>query len=87
MITAKQQQVLGYITHYVMEHQRAPLIREIQEGCQIRSYKSAIDRLSALERKGLIKRLSNKHRGIRLLQQPTAGSLAVEAVPALQEVR
>ena len=56
---------MDYILRYLAEHRRSPLIREIQLGCQIVSYKSAIDRLSALEHKGFIKRTPNKHRGIR----------------------
>ena len=71
-LTGKQQTVLGFIQRYFAEHRISPLIREIQTGCQITSYKSAIDRLNALERKGFIKRASNKHRGIRLVRRPVA---------------
>ena len=58
-----------YIQVYLAEHHKSPLIREIQSACQITSYKSAIDRLSALEHKGFIKRTPNKHRGIRLVRR------------------
>ena len=58
--------LLEFVQRYFGEHSLSPLIREIQLGCQIASYKSAIDRLNALERKGWIKRLPNKHRGIKL---------------------
>ena len=68
-LTQKQQTVFGFIQRYIAEHQQSPLIREVQEGCQIASYKSAIDRLNALERKGYIKRAPNKHRGITLVQR------------------
>ena len=79
-LTQKQQTVLGFIQRYFTEHRLSPLIREIQTGCQITSYKSAIDRLNALERKGFIKRASNKHRGIRLvrrlpLEEPAAATV------------
>jgi len=73
-LTKKQQVVLEFLRQYFLQHRRSPLIREIQIGCQIVSYKSVLDRLNALERKSLIKRLPNKHRGIRLSrqsQQPT----------------
>ncbi|MBI4342975.1 MAG: hypothetical protein HY599_06375 [Candidatus Omnitrophica bacterium] len=73
-LTQKQQVVLEFIQRFFTEHRKSPLIREIQTGCQIASYKSAIDRLNALERKGFIRRASNKHRGIRLVRR-----LAVEA--------
>lgn len=65
-LTQKQQTVLEFIRRYVAECGRAPLIREVQRGCDISSYKSVIDRLNALERKGWIDRTPNKHRGIRL---------------------
>ncbi|MBI3010209.1 MAG: hypothetical protein HYY57_04420 [Candidatus Omnitrophica bacterium] len=68
-LTHRQLAVYEFIQSYIGEHRQSPLIREIQTGCQIVSYKSAIDRLNALERKGLIKRLPNKHRGITVLKQ------------------
>jgi len=60
---------LDYIQRYIAERRRAPLIREIQTGCQINSYKSTVDRLNALERKGYIRRKPNQHRGIRIVRK------------------
>lgn len=82
-LTQKQSAVLEFIRSYFNEHRRSPLIREIQAGCQIVSYKSAIDRLNALEHKKLIRRVLNKHRGIRLVHQAVA-QLAPE-IPKLAE--
>ena len=65
-LTSKQQAVFEFVQRYFAEHGRSPLIREIQLGCQIASYKSVVDRLNALERKRFIKRAPNKHRGIRV---------------------
>ena len=65
-LTHKQQAVYDFIQGYFDAYHRSPLIREIQLGCHITSYKSAIDRLNTLERKGYIRRLQNKHRGIKL---------------------
>lgn len=73
-LTIKQAAVFEFIQRYVNEHQRSPLIREVQAGCQIASYKSALDRLNAIERKGLIKRIPNKHRGIKVLRRAAAVS-------------
>ena len=74
-LTSKQQIVLEFVERFVIEQRQAPLIREIQAGCRIISYKSTIDRLNALERKGFLKRAPNKHRGIRLMRrQPAAAS-------------
>ena len=68
-LTYKQQTVFEFIQRYLAEHRMSPLIREIQYGCQIASYKSALDRLNALERKGFIRRAPNKHRGIKLARR------------------
>ena len=65
-LTAKQAQVYAFLQEYIARHAHAPYIREVQEGCGIASYKSALDRLVALERKGWIDRAPNRHRGIHL---------------------
>ena len=80
-LTKTQQVVLLFIQHYITEHHCSPFIREIQLGCQITSYKSAIDRLNALERKGFIRRAPNKHRGIRIAQKALA-SVPEEGAPS-----
>ena len=82
-LTQKQQTVFEFIRHYVTEHRQSPLIREIQAGCQIASYKSALDRLNALEHKGVIRRIPNKHRGIRLVRRILERSLQLEQ-PSMQ---
>jgi len=61
--------VFDFVQRYFVEHRKSPFIREIQLACQIASYKSALDRLNALERKGFIRRAPNKHRGIKLLKK------------------
>ena len=68
-LTTNQQVVMEYLQRYIEEHRRGPLIREIQAACGIVSYKSVLDRLTALERKGLIHRRLNKHRGIRIVRR------------------
>jgi len=64
MLTKKQDKVYGFIREYMEKNNCSPYIREIQEGCGIMSYKGAIDKLLALERKGYIQRKLNKHRSI-----------------------
>lgn len=71
-LTTKQQAMLEFVQRYMDEQRRAPLIREIQAGCGIASYKSTIDRLNALERKRFIARSPHKHRGLRLLPSAPA---------------
>ena len=81
-LTGKQQVVLEFIQRYVAEHHRAPYIREIQSGCGIASYKSTVDRVNALERKGYLKRRPNKHRGIRLSRHTPEAAMRPEPVLA-----
>ena len=76
--------VFDYILRYMAEHRRAPLIREVQLGCQIVSYKSAVDRLNALEHKKFIKRTPNKHRGIRIARRAIEPQLV--SAPSLESV-
>ena len=78
--------MLEFIERYFGQHRQSPLIREIQVDCQIASYKSAIDRLNALERKGLIKRVPNKHRGIKVLRRAVAAQAVTESPSAPQPI-
>ena len=87
-LTPKQQTVLEYLQRYIAEHRRSPFLREIQEACRITSYKSVIDRLNALERKGFIKRIPNKHRAIHLHRKACArlqAELAASSAPAVSQ--
>lgn len=65
-LTPKQAGVFNYIRSYIESNNKAPYIREIQEGCGIVSYKAAVDKLLVLEKKGFIRRELNKHRGIKI---------------------
>ena len=67
--TRKQKEVLDYIKGYMEANNRSPLIREIQEGCNFSSYRSAFDKLISLEKKGFISRTLNKHRSIVLQER------------------
>lgn len=66
-LTKKQRGVLDFIKRYMQERKQSPYIREIQDACGIVSYKSAVDKLLALEKKGYIKRTLNKHRSIEII--------------------
>lgn len=67
VLTKKQKDVYDYIKSYIEKNSVSPYIREIQEGCRIQCYKSAVDKLLALEKKGYIRRSLNKHRSIAIL--------------------
>lgn len=66
-LTKKQKAVYDFIKSYIEANNKAPYIREIQDACNIVSYKSAVDKLLALEKKGYIQRALNKHRSIKIV--------------------
>lgn len=66
LLTKKQHEVYSFIKDFMKRNEHSPYIREIQAGCGISSYKGAVDKLLALERKGYIQRKLNKHRSIVL---------------------
>lgn len=66
LLTIRQKKVFEFVKGYIETNKKAPYIREIQDGCGSISYKAAVDKLLALERKGYIRRIPNKHRGIEL---------------------
>lgn len=66
-LTKKQKAVYDFIKRYMEANNIAPYIREIQNACGIVSYKSAVDKLLALEKKGYIQRALNKHRSIKVV--------------------
>ena len=65
-LTIRQKRVYEFVKTYIQLNKRSPYIREIQDGCGRISYKTAVDKLLALEKKGYIRRLPNKHRGIEI---------------------
>lgn len=66
-LTSKQKKIYDFIATFIASQKKAPYIREIQEACQINSYKSVVDKLLSIEKKGYIKRRLNKHRSIKLV--------------------
>jgi len=67
-ITDRQQAIYGYIKDFILSHKFPPTIREIGEKFGIKSTNGVRDALNALEKKGLIKKFSNRARGIELRQ-------------------
>lgn len=66
MLTPKQYRILRFIYNYNESNKETPLIREIGEQFQMRSPASVYRNLLALEREGLITKVPNVARGIRL---------------------
>lgn len=69
-LTARQEQVLGFIAETIRERGFPPTIREIGSALSIRSTNGVNDHLKALERKGYIERSGAKSRAILVTALP-----------------
>lgn len=67
-IYKKQRQILDFLSQYMQSTGSAPTLREIADAIEVNSLATVHEHLSALERKGLIKRRGGKNRGIELLE-------------------
>lgn len=67
-LTARQQEVLDFISSYLDEHAYPPTIREIAESFSI-SVKGAYDHVKALEKKGFLRLGENRSRALELLRR------------------
>jgi repressor LexA len=84
MLTAKQRELLQYISDRVTETGVSPSFDEMREALDLKS-KSGVHRLiSALEERQFIRRLPNRARALEVLRVPeTSGTRIPEPRPAL----
>ena len=61
-ITAKQNETLTFVKKYIVSHGFPPSVREICKGMNLSSPATAHAHLRQLEKKGLIRKESNKFR-------------------------
>lgn len=66
-LSERQEKILKFIEDYWRLHQRAPTIREIQEGLKLSSTSVVNHHLEALVRKGYIERDHGISRGIKVI--------------------
>ena len=66
-ITLKQSETLTFIKKYIVEHGFPPSVREICKGMNLSSPATVHAHLKELEKKGIIRKESNKFRTIELL--------------------
>ncbi|ANY20712.1 LexA repressor [Tsuneonella dongtanensis] len=70
MLTAKQRELLHFITVRLEESGISPSFEEMKEALDLKS-KSGVHRLiSALEERGFIRRLANRARALEVIRQP-----------------
>lgn len=80
-LTAKQRAIHDFIRGFLVEHGKAPTVREIAKHFGIRSPNGVLSHLRALERKGLIVRQASEARAIQL-----ANPLPPVKLPLLHQV-
>lgn len=79
MLTAKQRELLNFLTSYQAEFDHAPSFDEMKDAIGLKS-KSGIHRLvSALEERGHIRRLANRARAIEIIDTAPSASEAKAA--------
>lgn len=87
-LTPRQNEIFEFLVSYLRDVGYAPTIAEIQEYFKLNSSASVHQKLTELEREGLIRRHKNVHRGIEILQWPTDGEAqgAISATPEKDEL-
>jgi repressor LexA len=85
-VTTRQQAIYNYVKEFILERKYPPTIREICVNFGIKSTNGVRDALKALEKKGLIKKLSNKARGIELPQSLFPESASTVFVPIVGRI-
>jgi len=73
-ITKRQQEIYDFVKDFISSHKYPPSIREIGTSFGIRSTNGVRDSLKALEKKGLIRKISNKARSIEILKKSERSS-------------
>ena len=82
MLTRKQNELLGFISHHLEQHDVPPSFDEMRNALGLAS-KSGVHRLiSGLEERGYIRRLANRARAIEILKPNNNGSLMARAAEA-----
>jgi repressor LexA len=81
-LTAAQEKTFSFLQHYIATHGEPPTVTELAKAFELRSLRSAGQRIESLERKGLITRSKFKHRNIKLIAQ-AVGSEGLVRIPVI----
>ncbi|HJV35767.1 transcriptional repressor LexA [Geomonas sp.] len=92
-LTARQQEVLDFVTGYINEYGYPPSLREIGRRLGVSGTLGVMKHLEALEKKGYLRRQEGSTRGITLANQAQSISLPIVGVvragalhPAIEEI-
>ena len=92
MLTARQQEIWGFLVEYVDSHGYPPTVREIGDAVGLASPSTVHAHLANLERAGLLRRDPTKPRALELVghrrQQPQSGRSepALDRLPLLGQI-
>jgi len=84
-LTARQKEVLSFISGYIKKHSYSPTVREIADHYSI-SVKGAHDHITALRRKGFLKQTSKRPRTLGLIHTKQDNSSEMIRIPLLGSV-
>jgi repressor LexA len=84
-LTARQRQIYEFLVSYLDEHGFPPTVREICQEFGIRSTKGVTDHLSALEKKGHIRKRREASRGIDIINRRPKRDDSLE-IPILGQI-
>lgn len=79
----RQRQVLTFISQFIQKNNTSPTLREIADAMGLSSLATVHEHLSALEKKGFIKRYEGAVRGIEILTDLTNTSLQGIELPLI----
>ncbi|MEZ4211113.1 MAG: transcriptional repressor LexA [Candidatus Paceibacterota bacterium] len=86
ILTTKQKETLEFLEASIRKNGFSPLITEIKEHFKLKSLRSVTQRLDALEKKGLIRRDSFKHRGITVVNHDIFSKNQFLKIPVIASV-
>ncbi len=84
-LSAKQQRILDFIDHFLINRGYPPTIRDIQAGCGVSSTSVVDYNLDILKNKGYIRRHSEVSRGIELLSR-SLNSMHSVRIPIIGQI-
>lgn len=68
LLTQAQGETLLFIKKYIQKHGKSPTVTELRSGLKLKSLRSVMQRVEALERKAFLRRDKFQHRSITLLE-------------------
>lgn len=85
-LTPRQEEMLNFLKDFQSKEGMAPTYREIAARFRFKSTKAASDHISALEKKGHVRRHCGRSRGIELLPSKKSISTTALSIPVLGNI-